>query len=747
MQAEAETFETAFASEDEKAADEQQRQRAALQDLIASRLRRAVDARITSGIEEIWQEDDEQYNGIEFDDSPPNQAPSGKSQNNQAAVANPAKRSRIYVNITKPKTDVGVARVQELLVPHDDKPWEIEPTPVPDIDEAIAAQDQRMLTTADGQQKPAVDVARALYEKSRLAAEKASDQIEDWFVEGRIYPQWRRVIHDAGRIGTGVLKGPLPTMRKDRKWDAQSGVLKINERLAPISKAISAWDLFPDPSCGEDIHEGAFCIERDYLTGRSVRALAKLPDYDAEAIAEILKEGPRTNGRFDDRYRREKRGQVGSFDTDVYETFYYYGDIPPATLIAGGWVIADVLDAQDEASMAQQIDTLMQLVTVPVVVTLINDRIVRITMNPLETGDFPFDVFVWEPVEGQPWGRGIPRKMQPAQKMLNASTRAMLENAGMAAGPQLVIDKKRISPANGRYDINGRKLWYFDTEEPVDVRFAFQVVNIPSAQEQLQNIIKYALEMADQLTNLPLMMQGDMGAAPDTVGGMAMLEANAVSPLKVIAKAYDDHLVIPHLSRYYTWLMQDENVPTDAKGDMQIRARGSSALVLRDTYAQILPQMLPLVKDPAFKLDPEKYIEQLLRSSKLDPKSLKLTAEQADAQAKAAAENPPMAPQVEAAHIRAETQKASDEASAQRQAAELQWKAEQAAMDRVLEKYVKEIEFQIQSMEFADRKDISFEQLRTILATKAMDIKNQREMFVAERDLKLDPENKSHLGV
>lgn len=736
MQASDQSFETAFQEPDEQADDMRAQQRAALQELVASRVRRAVDARLTSGIEDIWQEDDEQYNGLEWDDTPANQVPNAKSQAPRATARPAPQRSRIYVNITKPKTDTGVARVQELLVPHDDKPWAIEPTPVPEVDAAIEAQDQTPVMTADGGQVPRADAARALAANLLKRAEKMAKHIDDWFVEGKVLAQWRRVIRDAGRIGTGVLKGPFPTIRTDRKW--QGGKVTKVERLAPTSKAISAWDFFPDPSCGENIHEGAFVVERDYMTGRTVRGLAKLPDYDATAIAEILKEGPRSGGRYDDRYQREKRGQTTTFDSETFETFYYYGDIPPATLVAGGWTIAGLIDGETDEELQQQVATALELATVPVVVTVINERIVRICTNPLETGEFPFDLFVWEAVEGQPWGRGIPRQMAAAQKMLNAATRAMLENAGMSAGPQVLIHRELIEPANGRYEITGRKLWFMKPrggtdDVPIDGRFLFQVVNVPSAQKELQGIIQYALEMADQLTNLPLMMQGDMGAAPDTVGGMAMLEANAVSPLKVKATHYDDCIVVPHLSRYYSWGMQDPTVPDDAKGDMQVKARGASALITRDIYAQILPQLFPMVKDPAFKLDPEKFIEQLLRSNKIDPQALQLTTEQVQAQQQAMAENPPVDPKVEAANILASQRRQQHESELADRQAQREFDAAEAAADRQLQAMLADIEFQVQAMEFAGQKEISFEQLRAMLATKAMDIKNKREMFAAER--------------
>lgn len=720
-----------------QAEEERQRQRKALEELVARRLRSSIDARQTSGIEQIWSEDDAQYNGQDDDVDIPDAAPVRAGKRTKPSETG-AQRSRIVVNITKPKVDAYVSRVTELLIPNDDKPWEIEPTPVPELQQAVDGNDQRPITLADGQQRSAYDVAAATMQQAIERAKKASEQIDDWFTEGRVYKEWRRVVHDAARIGTGAIKGPVPMVRRDRKWLIQDGVSVIqeSERVAPGSKAISVWDCFPDPSCGEDIHEGSWFIERDYLTARRLRSLAKVPDYDAEALADVIKEGPRTGRqRYDDRFQREKTGQTNTLDSETFETFYYYGDLPPDTLIAGGWRITGLLKGDGAPEeMAAQIEAAMALTTIPVVVTMVNERIVRISVNPSETGAFPYDFFRIEPVEGQPWGRSVGRKIRPAQKMIDGGTRAMLENAGMSAGPQIVIDRDRIEPANGKFEVRGRKLWFWRPGDEVkDVRFAFQAVNVPSAQAELQNIIKYALELADMLTNLPLMMQGDQGSAPDTVGGMAMLEANATSPLKLTAKAYDDDLVIPHLTRYYDWLMQDPAVPEECKGDMQIKARGSSALVLRDVYASVLPQLMPFIKDPEFGLDPKRYIEQLLRSNKLNPASLRLSPQEAEAKRKAMEENPPVDPKVQAAQINAQAKQAEKEADMADRAQEREFKAQQHAEQMALDRYTADIEFQIQAMEFAGQKEISFEQLKVMLATKAMDVRNKRELFAAER--------------
>lgn len=733
-------------------------QRAALEQMLSGRLEVAVRAREQSGIEDIWREAEDLYNGVDdLTDGTPVARPSRKDRPFlDAKQSAPNGRSRININITKPKTDAAVSRVQELALPTDDRPWRYDPTPVPDIEDAAKGNDPRMLTTADGQQVPAAVAAKALIAQARAAADKMQDQVEDWLQEGSVYAELRKVIRDAGRLGTGVIKGPFPTMRKRKTWvESPDGIMeiRIEEVMRPASKAVSCWDIFPDPSCGESIHEGAYLIERDYLTGKTLRGLAAQPDYDQAAIVECLREGPKGPSRYDDRETRETPGQTSAHDRDTYEAFYYYGDLDPETLLSGGWVIPGLTDAEDDQAKAEQLANALQMITIPVVVMMVNGRIVRVTMNPLETGEFPFDVFAWEPMVGQPWGRGIPTKMAPAAKMLTAATRAMLENAGLSAGPLVVVNRELVEPADGKWAITGRKLFFLtpdaDGEAGAnDINKAFATFQIQSAQQELQAIIEYALSLADQLTNLPLLLQGTMGQAPETVGGMAMLQNNATSPLKAIAKGWDDGLCVPHLRRYYDWAMQDPEVPQEAKGDMQTVPRTSTALIQRDAAAQLLPQLLPYVKDPDFQLDPRKYIEELLRANKFSPDAVSKTEEQIKAEQEAAAQNPPPAdPRVEAANIKA----AQDDKRLQAELADRQqdrdFEAQQNAEERAHQRVVADLEFQIQAMEYAGQKEITFDQLKAMLAAKAMDIKTKREMFAAERALKLDPQNPTNQGL
>ncbi|MFN3377475.1 MAG: hypothetical protein ACK40S_13120, partial [Burkholderiaceae bacterium] len=145
---------------------------------------------------------------------------------------------------------------------------------------------------------------------------------------------------------------------------------------------------------------------------------------------------------------------------------------------------------------------------------------------------------------------------------------------------------------------------------------------------------------AQDVLGLPSMLQGQNTHAPDTVGGMQMLQNNAGTALRRIARLFDDRVTEPHIRRYYEWLMlhgEDE----EAKGDFVIDARGSTALVERDLQNQSIAQMGGLVGNPAFGIDPKKWFAELLKSQRLSPERFQMDERQAAAMA---TQPPPEAP-------------------------------------------------------------------------------------------------------
>lgn len=576
---------------------------------LLSKRSEAISGRASSGIEEEWTEDEEHYQGI--DDA--NRAYQNANQlyrSRKAALTGTApntngpSRSVVFLNITRPYTDAASARVADMLLPTDDRAWEIKPTPLPKLSPSQLTQ----LATSMGMADPAEAQAQieANQAQAKQAATKMQQAIEDPLVESNWHGEVRQVIEDAARIGSGVLKGPFPIQRTQRMVrrdpiTQMTAVVRVDS-IQPGSKRIDPWNFFPDAACGENLHNGSHTWEREYIGKRQIKSMLSDPSYDRNELLAALREGPART--------RQGTEAVYRASDDEYEMWIFYGHCASDQLRTVGVE----LDEGDEDR-------------VPTMAVLINDRLVKATQSPVENGEFPYDILAWQRRPGMPWGMGISRQIRTVQRMLNGSTRAMMDNSGLSAAPQIVIGNG-ITPEDGRYAISPGKTWRVNSEVDVqDVRAAFSAFVVPSVQTELMNIINFCLKMAEDTTGMPAMLQGIRGDAPNTLGGMQMQNNNATSVLRRLAKRFDDYLTRPHIQRYFDWMMSysdDESI----KGDFEIDVRASSALVERDAQQQFLMSLLQVSANPVYELDPAKLAAELCKGQRLDPKNFQLDEQQ-----------------------------------------------------------------------------------------------------------------------
>ena len=697
----------------------------------------AVEARAQSGIEDDWLEDEESYEGIDdanrdiYRNRSKPLSPEGGSDRSRPSEL----RSRVFLNITRPYVDAAAAKVADMLLPTDEQNWALEETPIPDM--LKSAQDNsplinpdgspvvQMLPGPDGQptqkQMTVADQAKMILDKAKDAAKAAEKRIDDWLAECNYNSEVRKVIEDCARLGVGVMKGPYPVMQKRTRISKSGGLTQVEEEtlLVPESRCISPWNLYPDPNCGADIHRGTHIWEKDRISKRMLQDLLDDPSYIQETIEMCLAEGPQKKEM--DKPSIEK-GEGSLESKDQFDIWYYTGYIDQEDMEAAG---CGCLDRQ-----------------VPAVVVMVNDHVIKAAINPLDSGEFPYDVMVWQRRSDYWAGVGVGRQMRASQRMLNAATRNMMDNAGLSAGPQLVMRRSVVEPADGKWEFSPRKVWYVLEDAEGSVNEAFAAINIPSMQQELINIIQLAQKMAEDTTGLPMLMQGQQGAAPETVGGMQMLNNNASTVMRRIARTFDDMVTEPHIRRYYEWLLlygEDEA----EKGDYKIIARGSSALVERDIQNQTIAQMGAMVVNPAFGIDPKRWVAEYFKSQRLDPRNFQYTEEEMQQMAEAAAQ----APQQDPNQVRAEAmiQTANIRANAELQKAtlvqnsdvqELNLKAQEANLERQHQRELAQMSYQMKLMEFAEKRNLSLEQLKAQLAEVAMKEKNKREIYQDEANLR-----------
>lgn len=594
---------------DEQDVLDETRKAAFLISLLGKR-KEAIAGRAGSGIEDQWREDEEHYQGI--DNANREFANEGSAYRAKRwATSDDSKtrpnRSVVFLNITRPYVDAAGARVADMLLPTDDRAWAIKPTPIPRMTSSIIAQ-------LGGLESANAAISQGL-EAATAAANLMQDEIDDCLNESNWHGEARQALEDAARIGSGVIKGPYPVKRSARIYQQQDGIsemIKIEE-IKPGSKRIDCWNLFPDPGCGESIHNGGYVWERSYDSARQLKDMASMPGYDKDAVMQALKEGPST-----------PQGAAGATEKkpdEQYERWTFYGTCDADDLEQHG------VGVEDETPKASAM------------VVIINDRIVKCSLNVLDTGEFPYDVLAWQRKPGSPWGVGVSRQIRTVQRMLNGACRAMMDNAGNTAIPQIILGNG-VTPADGRYSINGGKLWRADPEI-TDVRGAFHAFVPPSVQAEMMNIINFAMKMGEDTTGMPAMLQGIRGDAPDTLGGMQMQNNNASGVLRRLAKRFDDYITEPHIRRYYDWMMQHSD-REDIKGDYQIDVRASSALVERDAQQNFLLTLLNAAVNPAYGLDPAKLAAELLKGQRYDPKLIQYSPEKLAKMQQASAASDPL---------------------------------------------------------------------------------------------------------
>lgn len=724
-----------------------QEKKEALGKIVSSKRDEAVKGRQASGIEEVWAEDEDAYQGI--DDANRDTA---KAYKPMSVTGTPTfstrrndddNRSTILLNITRPYVDAASARVGDMLLPTDDRNWAIKPSPL-----AQEVQPPQMPSAGLTGQPPLpsagplpptgappgsapmapmsappvpVDPQEAIQKAARVAAEKAQQQIEDWHVECQYHAEMRKVIEDCSRLGTGILKGPFPVKKKKMAvLNAEGGTeIVMEEKINPASKRVDPWRFYPDPACGEDIHSGSYVFEQDDISGRKLRDLKGIPGYDDTQIDKVLEEGP---GK---KYiQAGKAPSVYEVDCDTFDIWYFHGDLNKDDLDGiqiAGLKEADIPDV------------------VHAVITLVNDCPIKVHLNPLDEGDYPYDVMPWQRRAGHWAGIGVARQIRAPQKMITSATRNMMDNAGISGGPILGIRQNAVRPMDGKWNLSPRKqYWINENAEVRSIKEAIDAIIIPSNQPEMVNIIQFALQMAEQVTGMPLMMQGMQGSAPDTFGGQQLFQNNASTVLRRIARNYDDYITEPHIRRYYAYLMESGE-DDSMKGDFIIDARGSSALVEREIQNQQIMQMGNLVGNPAFGLSPRKWMTEFLKSQRLDPDRFEMDDDEKKALAQ---QQPPMAPQVQAAQIRAQVDLKRTEMQnnallqrakmdQDRDTVYVQAETRRDQINAVMRKEELLLKREIAFLTLQIQKGISVDDNKVKLAETAMKLRTQRELAFA----------------
>ena len=724
-------------------------------DLLGER-KEAIDGRQASGIEDIWEYCEEACIGIdsanrhEFHPNrwmKPASPEGGLTRDGQKADTS---KCSLYIPFTRRYVNAGVAKVQEILLAPDERPFGAEPTPVPELVRQLKDTRQveldghglerdptpKELNPGTGgtpehplplQQAPDVDTSQAPPKKltyAELAAETmqaASEAVEaaakrmhDSMVECRFATHDRRVIQDGGRIGTGILKGPIPELSRSVVASKKDGafVIEVREEIKPSAKRVSPWNFYPDPGCGEDIQNGRYTWECADLSRSALQQMAKMPGYSKRAIAEALREKPT---RVTDKRQRQHLTEEDA-ERLPYEGWFFY-----TTFTKEQYRLI-----QDDLNEPVEIED--ELEDVYVQGCIVNDRIIQLAEQPnKKTGRFPYHLFNWLYREGFWAGIGIAEQGMPAQRVINGSVRRLIDNGGLSAGMQILIDQDLIEPVPvegeaNPWKIQAVKVWRKKAGTMIeDMRKAMHTIQFPNAQAQLSWIIEFGIRLFEETTNIPLVTQGWSGkTTPETLGGTELQDSNANQMLRDVAMNHDHGVIVPFMHQRYEWHLLDDTVPDEEKGDLKIFARGSTVMLDRYLQRQVYERHMPMLLQGhvMFQVNPKKLFEEVWRGYRLNPKAIQYTESEAKDLAK---QPPPEPPEVTVAKMRGEIEIKKAELQHDFNMKELELRREIAQFD-----------YQAKLLAYASQEKMSLEEAKKDLAKTSMELATQKELFFSK---------------
>lgn len=610
-----------------------QRRQGVLDDMIKMR-NRWMEYRRNSGVEQRWRKASALYFGIDLEQSKTELEDVLKNGPSRRSRAKP-NRSRVKVNIVRPKVDQAVARLCEILLPVDDSNFGLSPTPVADAVAELIGNKTPTIDPATGQPTgfTADEEARAIGEAAAESVAKMEKVIQDQHAECGYDAQLRMGIEDYCRLGTMIVEGPVPMASKRVRWAAGSdGQFRkiVETKLEPISRRLDLWDTWFSPDCGNDHQRGGGYWVRRMVSRKDLRALREQPGFSAADIDAVLKETPTRVAGAESRVKRTVVTEDSS-----YELFIWHGDIEPDRFRDCVCLDESELDGEGNA-IEQEVERGL--------VMICNERLVGALESWLEPGDpMPVSVACWRATDDSPYGLGIPDEQDDQQSVVNGAWRQLMDHGRYTVGVQFVRKKGGINPATDAGDITPTPNRMWDADDSVeDVRKAFAAIDVPSHLSDYLNIVKTAMEYADTESNMPALLSGsNTGNAHETLGGMAMLFNNATTTLRHRVRVLDDKITDTQVAGYYDWNMSfhpDSSIKAEAK----VVTKGSTVLLEKDIQNQMTLQAAALLQNPKYEkfIDPEKELDILLRAMKMNPVQLKRAA----AEVKQLEENPPQPP-------------------------------------------------------------------------------------------------------
>jgi hypothetical protein len=385
------------------------------------------------------------------------------------------------------------------------------------------------------------------------------------------------------------MKGPTVQMSRTVSWE--NGVPETVVKPVMSWRRVSPMDLYWTPSASTMAE--ADIIERQRLRRSDLQALIGVPGYDDDALHAALEDY--TTGLYDhlddldtERAYSEDKEPPSQNDSHTIDCLEFQGEIS-----------GTYLKSWNDGRAIQGVENFDEAFDYNVICYIAGRHCIKLQIqaNPRQRHNYFGTSF--ERVAGAFVGRGIPEILSDSQHVANAAFRALVNNMGLASGPQVAINEDRLSPTCNADSLYPWKRWRFssdplgNSEKPIDF---FQP---ESNANELMAVFDKMMNLGDEVSGIPRYMTGNqnVSGAASTASGLNQLINNASKVLQQVAAQVDNEVIKPTLDYLYDMVLLTDDTGL-TWGDMNVQASGVTTAVNREADRQRQLEFLQLTANP-----------------------------------------------------------------------------------------------------------------------------------------------------
>ena len=528
-------------------------------------------------------------------------------------------RSDTFILITKIKTITAYSLVLDMLLQDGKIPFSLVPSPWDEVVmEDLPPEQQEQIEDAIS------DMTGLIHQQ--FCDCHADRQMMKCIMSKALYGETfaKRFVHDVSRTGFKAQslapEGMEDPQGKYTRWEKFSTSVTY-----PAWEYVSVWDIFRDLEA--DIQDGKGIIHRDTTDPYTLRKMKGQPYVLDEAVENAIKAAPKSGENKSDSTATLQPGQRDiKHRGKTIERLEFWGRVPKR--------VASDFEShinKKESFVESDQDFEDDGNEVEIYALMAGEEVVKYVRN---TGDRPFYMDVWEVKLDHVENTGVPDNLEDTQTVLNGAVRALEDNEKLISN-LVVATKSRFLEKGAMKDWEpGKEIAISDDCD--DVRQAIQQITFQDITAGLVNVINLFERYADEASQLPKIMQGEVALKKqaDTLGEMQMLQQNAGKYLGGVIKNTDERLIEPMVQSFYEYNMEDPEL-TKGKGNFIAKALGFTSFQDRAVKSKRFMQLLSIILSNealAAEVKLGELLNEVYKILEIDPAQTKKSREEKQAE-------------------------------------------------------------------------------------------------------------------